>query len=201
MASIDLAAFYLQNKNMIEFLFGIYPDRNGGFDFGFKASNIEAARVYGAETEIALSFSTAKFQHQLNGGYTFTMPVEYNPYTGQNTDKYLKYRRKHSTKLNWETTYGAFGAGSTLSWQSTMLRIDHVFLDAPTRERLLPGFYDYWQSHNKDVFLADVFLSYRLATFWKLSVMINNLTNTVYMGRPGDIQPQRHFSLRLAWGK
>lgn len=200
-AGIDLTAFYLQNKNMIEFLFGIYPDRNGSFGFGFKASNIEAARVYGAEAELTLAFVTGTFSHQLNGGYTYTMPVEYNPYTGKNSDNYLKYRRKHSVKLHWEMSKNRFGGGTSLSWQSAMLRIDKVFLDTLTREHLLPGFYEYWQSNNKPAFVADVFLAYNFSSHWKLSAMVNNLLNTVYMGRPGDIQPQRYFSIRLSWGK
>jgi hypothetical protein len=32
----------------------------------------------------------------------------------------------------------------------------------------------------------------------KVSLAVKNITNTEYMGRPGDIQPQRNFSLRLS---
>jgi outer membrane receptor protein involved in Fe transport len=32
----------------------------------------------------------------------------------------------------------------------------------------------------------------------RLSLAVKNITNTEYMGRPGDIQPHRNFSLRLS---
>lgn len=197
--SIDIAVFYMQNKNMIEYVFGIYADEAGDFSFGFKSTNIEAARVYGAEIETMAAFKSGKFEHQFTGGYTYTLPVEFNPYTGKNTGNYLKYRRKHLAKLSWEMDFLQFNVGSTISYQSAMLRIDDVFLNELTREGLLPGFYDYWQTGNKPVFLADVWLGWQLAGPWRLSLMVNNLTNQEYMGRPGDIQPHRQYSMRISW--
>jgi outer membrane receptor protein involved in Fe transport len=41
-------------------------------------------------------------------------------------------------------------------------------------------------------------LGFRLSDRYTLSMVIKNLTNTEYMGRPGDIQPQRSFSLRFS---
>jgi outer membrane receptor protein involved in Fe transport len=82
--------------------------------------------------------------------------------------------------------------------KSKMLRIDNVFLDPSTRESLLPGFFDYWNTHNKGYFLLDAAVGCSFARHFLLSLMVKNLTNTEYMGRPGDIQPQRNFSLRLS---
>ena len=41
-------------------------------------------------------------------------------------------------------------------------------------------------------------LGYDLNGIITLSVAVKNLTNTEYMGRPGDVQPQRNYSLRLS---
>ncbi|MCC7318416.1 MAG: TonB-dependent receptor [Bacteroidales bacterium] len=196
---LDFAVFYMQNKNMIEYLFGIYANPGmESFSFGFRATNIEAARIYGAETEGVLTGKTGKVFHQLIGGATFTSPVEYNPYTGKNTSQFLKYRHKYSVKANWDATYLKATLGLGIVWQSKMLRIDDVFLNELTREGLLPGFYDYWQSGNRAHWLADVRFGYKITPQINLSLVIKNLTNTEYMGRPGDVQPQRSFSLRLA---
>ncbi|HPT31446.1 MAG TPA: TonB-dependent receptor, partial [Prolixibacteraceae bacterium] len=196
---VDLSLFYSQHIDMIEYLFGIYPDPGANtYSYGFKASNLEAARVYGGELEYSLLKKTGQFNNTLTGGYTFMYPVEFNPTSGKNTGTMLKYRRKHSASLNLQSEYRKFALG--LGWyiKSKTLRIDDVFLDPATRESLLPGFFGYWNEHNKGYMLLDASLGYHLNKQLNLSFMVKNLTNTEYMGRPGDIQPQRNFSLRIS---
>ncbi len=195
---VDLSVYYMQNKEMIEYLFGIYADVNGDFGFGFRAANIEAARVYGYEIEWMLHRQTAKYSHQLSGGYTYSYPAEFNLYNGKNTGDYLKYRRKHSLKINYDLTYSRLLAGATFTYRSKMLRIDDVFLNELTREGLLPGFYHYWQTQNKGHATIDLQLGWKLTQALKLSGVVRNFTNSEYMGRPGDIQPQRQYLLRLS---
>ena len=43
----------------------------------------------------------------------------------------------------------------------------------------------------------DCSVGFSLSEALKLSVAVKNITNAEYMGRPGDIQPIRNFSLRL----
>jgi outer membrane receptor protein involved in Fe transport len=45
--------------------------------------------------------------------------------------------------------------------------------------------------------LLDGNLAYEINSTLSLSLAVKNITNSEYMGRPGDIQPQRNFSLRL----
>jgi outer membrane receptor protein involved in Fe transport len=195
----DLALFYLQNKDMIEFLFGIYTNPiTGSTGFGFRAGNVEASRVYGLELEYMLTNQLGEFRNTLTGSYVYMFPVEYNPGTGENTDDMLKYRRHHAAKVLFSSSYRKFEAGFGLIARSKMLRIDDVFLDPLTRERILPGFYDYWQTANTGHFIVDLQAGYQLSEQLKLSLAIKNLTNVEYIGRPGDIQPQRTFSLRLS---
>lgn len=196
---IDLALFYSQNKDLIEYIFGIY--RNPGaqtFSFGFRADNIEASRVYGLELEWMLSNRIGNVVNSFNGGYVFMHPVEFNPYTGKNTDLMLKYRRKHSLKLHWNSNYKKIDAGFSIYVRSKILRIDDVFLSELTREGLLPGFYNYWQTGNKGHLLLDLQLGYNISENLNLSFVAKNLLNEEYIGRPGDIQPQRNFSVRLS---
>ncbi len=88
--------------------------------------------------------------------------------------------------------------GSDLYLRSKTLNIDDVFVNPVTREDILPGFYDYWLENNTGYFLIDGNIRYSLSNNFKLSLAVKNGTNTEYMGRPGDIQPHRNFSLRLS---
>jgi outer membrane receptor protein involved in Fe transport len=196
---VDLSVFYSQHTDMIEYLFGIYPDPGATtYSYGFKASNLEAARVYGAELEFSIAKKTGRVNNILTGGYTFMYPAEFNPISGKNTGLMLKYRRKHAASLNIQSQYRNFDVSLGLYVKSKILRIDDVFLDASTRESLLPGFFNYWNEHNTGYMLMDASLGYSLTKHYRISFMVKNLTNTEYMGRPGDIQPQRNFSLRLS---
>lgn len=195
---IDLAIFYMRNSDMIEYIFGIYPlPGEESSSFGFMASNVEQSRVYGAEFEFVLHASSGRLENTLSGGYTFMYPVEYDPQTGKNRDVYLKYRRKHSFKLNISVGYQGFDLGIGMRANSRLLNIDNVFLSPITRETILPGFYDYWLESNTGYAVFDPYAGYAINDIIKISAVANNVFNTEYMGRPGDIMPHRNFSLRL----
>jgi iron complex outermembrane receptor protein len=196
---VDLAFFYSQNTNMIEFIFGNYPvPGKDQYGLGFKATNTEASRVYGTELQASFLKTSGRISQNLNGGYVFLHPVEFNINTGKNTGVMLKYRRKHSFTANYDLSAGKLRFGISLFMKSKMLNIDDVFVNPMTREDILPGFYDYWNKNNKGYALADANIGYQINRGFKLSCMVKNITNTIYMGRPGDIQPQRNFSLRLS---
>jgi outer membrane receptor protein involved in Fe transport len=195
----DIAMFFSQNNNMIEYLFGYYPDPvSGTFGYGFKATNIENSRVYGLETEVTLSRTFGDFNFTGTGGYTYIYPVEFNQITNKSTGNYLKYRRKHSLKIDLVSDYKKFEMGLTIYAKSKILNIDDVFLNEMTRESILPGFYDYWTNDNKPYLLMDLNIGYNISRSLNLSAAVKNLTNTQYMGRPGDIMPQRNFSIRFS---
>jgi iron complex outermembrane receptor protein len=196
---VDLALFYSQNSKMIEYIFGLYPDPvSESFSYGFKATNVENSRVYGFETELTLNRYFGDYSITGSAGYTFMYPVEFNQATHKNTDIYLKYRRKHSLKIDLNSRYRKFELGLTMFVKSKILNIDDVFLNELTRESILPGFYNYWMNDNKTYFLMDLHFGYNIGEIYNLSLAVKNITNTEYMGRPGDIMPQRNFSLRFS---
>jgi iron complex outermembrane receptor protein len=175
----DLSLFFLQNRNLIEYPFGSYPDPITGISNpGFRADNVEQARVYGYELEFILNRGLGDFNTALTGGYTYTYPVEFNPVTHKNTDIYLKYRRKHSAKISLNTVYKKFDLGFSLIAKSKILNIDDVFLDESTRESILPGFYEYWLANNTGFLLLDGNLGYMLNKILSLSLAVKNITNT-----------------------
>jgi iron complex outermembrane receptor protein len=195
----DLSVFFSQNSNLIEYPFGSYPDPVTGISgVGFRADNVEQSRVYGYELEFILNRVYGDFNITLSGGYTFIYPVGFNAYTHKNTDIYLKYRRKHIGKLSINSTWKRLDFGLNFFAKSRILSIDDVFLQDFDGKFILPGFPEYWNRKNTGYFLIDSNLGYKINEVLSLSLAVKNITNTEYMGRPGDIQPQRNFSIRLS---
>jgi iron complex outermembrane receptor protein len=195
----DVSVFFTRNQKMIEYIFGPYNDIiTGDVYFGFKATNVEQSRIYGFETEYYLKRDFRVVSAILSGGYLYVYPVEFNEYTGKNTGIFLKYRRKHSAKLSGTIEFKRLVISADLYGRSRILNIDKVFLAELTREQILPGFYDYWNQHNTGYFLMDGQIGYRLTRFLRISLSMKNVTNTIYMGRPGDIRPSRNYSLRIS---
>jgi outer membrane receptor protein involved in Fe transport len=196
---VDIAFFYSRNTDMIEYLFGIYPESGGGsFSPGFMAFNVEHSRVYGGELEFSFTRTAGRFQNTLSGGYVFLYPLETDQGSGGNKSEYLKYRRMHSFKMNLGSLYKNFTGGLYVDISSRLLNIDDVFLHSDTRERILPGFYDYWNSSSGGHITADPYIGYSLSEKLNISFAVKNILNTEYMGRPGDVMPHRNFSLRLS---
>ncbi len=196
---VDLSLFYTQNTDLIEYMFGIYPDPVTQVgDFGFRAVNTEHSRVYGFEIETALTREFGPVHSSVRAGYAFMYPVEYNKATNRNTGIYLKYRRKNIITLTSITSFRKFDFGLNLFYRSKILNIDDVFLNPLTRESLLPGFYEYWLQNNNGYILVDGYITYRFGDTYAISLGVKNIGNAEYMGRPGDIQPQRHYSLQFS---
>ena len=191
----DISFFYSENSDMIEYILGIFIDpETGQPDFGFQATNIEDSRVYGLEPQISLMQELNKSTLLINIGYTYIYPEELNGLSG---NTYLKYRSKHSFKATASFTYGKLRLGLNAFYRSKLLRIDDVFLNPATREQILPGFYDYWQDNNTGYLIFDANFAFLFNQKYELSFSAKNFTNVEYMGRPGDIRPQRNFSLQF----
>jgi outer membrane receptor protein involved in Fe transport len=194
----DLSVFFSQSKQLIEYEFGWWEDPiTGIYGFGFQASNLEQARIYGSEFELMLNRRFGELSATLTGGYTYIHPAgNYN--SGNNYDTWLKYRRKHSAQINLSAEWQKVVFNISFYARSKILNIDDVFLNPLTRELILPGFYNYWLDHNTGYFLMDLGMGYKISGMLSLSLTVKNVTNTEYMGRPADIQPTRNISLRLS---
>jgi outer membrane cobalamin receptor len=195
----DFSLFFSQYSDLIEYLFDFFPDPVTEInDFGFQATNVEHSRVYGYELEFALNRDLGPVYTTITGGYTFTYPVEFDETTNKNTDTYLKYRRKHSGKISINSSLGKFETALSMFLKSKMLNIDDIFLKDFDGKVILPGFPEYWENNNTGFIVLDGTLGYKISGSLNVSFVVKNITNTEYMGRPGDIQPIRNFSLRLS---
>ncbi|MCS6955547.1 MAG: TonB-dependent receptor, partial [Candidatus Calescibacterium sp.] len=62
---------------------------------------------------------------------------------------------------------------------------------------ILPGLKEYREKHNKGDWVLDGRIGYWATRYMRFSLIVNNLLNREYMGRPGDVQPPRNFAFSL----
>ncbi len=200
---IDVAAFWNEYSDMIEYTFGIYKPDSVSIpsinDLGFKALNIGRARIRGLELNIR---GAGKIANHLiltaYAGYTYKNPEDLSlPDTVSNN--ILKYRYRHTAKGDLSFRYKRFETGCTVIYHSFMERIDKVFEEPILGIEIFKGLKAYRQAHNKGSVVLDVRVAVRLPKNIRLSLLINNLANTETMGRPGDIRPPRNFQLQCRW--
>ena len=217
---IDLAGFYENYKNYVEFNFGLWGNGPILKSTGFKFLNTGPARIYGFDGSI-----TGEGKLFPNGditlmlGYTYAVPKAIEPdlvyyehdqpqigkvrkYTFNSTSSdtvgdILKYRMQHVFKSDMQFSYRKrFSAGFTGMYYGFMKNID-VFLyqlDAPAA--MHSGIKKYREEHNKGNFIIDFRVSYVVKKI-RFMLLVNNLFNTEYSIRPITIESPRLTSLKV----
>jgi outer membrane cobalamin receptor len=201
----DMALFWTEYYNMIEFTFGFYPPNPDDVptfdDVGFKAQNIGTARISGIDFGLSLTGQAGPAELRFSGGYTYMNPVD--PSLLDSVDiveeegHILKYRRRHLLKLDLEAGVWKIFAGANFQYNSRMINVDEVFLDPLIGNLLLPGFPDYWEEHNIAYSLLDLRLGWNITEMIRIACIFNNAFNVEYLGRPGDIGQPRNITLQL----
>ncbi len=196
---VDFAAFWTEYDNMIEFIFGLYPPDSSVIptidDIGFKSQNIGDARITGFELGISGAGLIGKRPVTLFAGYTYMDPVDLSSDTLEN--EILKYRYRHSFKSDIDVEIHKFSFGLSTIYRSFIERIDEAFEESILGTEIFPGLKEYRQENNSGQIVFDVRASYSFTPASKLSLIVKNLFNEEYMGRPGDIQPPRSFTLQF----
>jgi iron complex outermembrane receptor protein len=208
-AFADVAAFYSQYKNMMEFNLVTTPG------LGFQANNVKSGTmIYGVEATIGGEGKLfGKFPTTLSLGYTYIVP-QYKNYS-ENNDEYkdiakynvLKYRIRHQFVGVWDVDFKGFTFGLTGQYYSFMENIDAIFAF------ILPSYNAYAASHLKkgstlnDVkpkFKGDFILDTRIGYHFtqdnrdfNFSFIVKNITNREYTLRPTLVEPPRSFGFRM----
>ncbi len=214
---LDISGFINEYKNMIEFTFGIYnPEdiilnttdpEDVGYIYkwiGFRAQNAESARITGIDFSFNSMGKIGEFEIVSLIGYTYMNPIslntdeEYQATFSDTTGNILKYRFNHLAKLDVEVTYKKYSAGISMRYGGFMRNIDKVF-EEPIggTTYILPGLKEYREIYNKGNLVFDARLGYKLNDTYRFGFMVNNLFNSEYTSRPGDIQPPRNFSVQV----
>ncbi len=200
----DLAFFWTEYEDMIEYIFGAYPPDPAYIptidDIGFKALNIGTARINGFESSLSGTGRLGLVNLQLIGGYTFMNPVDPSVISefGKTEDEayILKYRRRHLVKGDLEVEAWQVVAGVNFQYNSRMINVDEVFIDPFVGNLLQPGFPEYWKDHSEGYMLFDFRLGWNISPLFRLNTIVRNGLNVEYLGRPGDIGPPRSLTLQ-----
>ncbi len=209
---IDIAIFYSRYLNMIEYNFGVFlpdtvkppvPLQTLLKYIGFKPLNTEEAIVKGME--IVLNLNAKLPGSIVNGvstslGYTYTLPYYdkndtiYIATLSNKNSKFLKYRNKHLFTWEMSISNNFLSIDFYGMLRTRFENIDTIFIE---RNEFLPGFRNYWEKYNSTEYILNLMITTAIKPVLTLSFIIENLTNSEIMGRPGDIQPPRTFKLQL----
>ncbi len=220
---LDVAGFWTEYQNMVEFIFDIYGPKTGFFAndvkyAGFKSQNTGRARINGIDVTVTGAGKIGPINVSLLTGYTYTNPIDpnYNSKTdtlGLSGVKILKYRNRHLFKNDIQLDYKKFSIGFSTRYYSFMENIDRRFVTSILHEYstpstnfddvpstyILPGLKEYREKYHTGIWIHDLRISYRVTKIVKTSFLVNNLFNTEYSARPGDIRPPRMFIMQLAF--
>jgi iron complex outermembrane receptor protein len=201
---VDLAAFQMNFKNMIEF-----NPVFGGFSIipNFQATDVGDTEIKGVEASIAgRGRLFGNWQVGLLTGYVYTEPrylsydanaevgtTAYNNFNNSSlkTDNILKYRPRHSFKADVELTNGGFSFGIESFHNSHVEAVDAIFL------LIIRGLRQFREADTNGYWLNNVRTSYTFKNNLKLSLILNNLLNEEYSVRPGLLEAPRNLMMRV----
>ncbi len=199
---VDISGFWMEYKNMMEFVFQQWGNPSDPLiGLGFASKNIGHTRIRGFEAGLKTKGSYGDFSTTLNGGYTFVDPR----YISEDTlvhNRLLKYRFKHSFKFDVGFKYKKISLGFVGQYNSHIKAIDPFFEDQHT----LAGFglgdlriKEYRENNDKGSFVLDAKLAVKPMPKWTFSLVGKNILNREYSLRPALLEAPASISLRAAY--
>lgn len=219
---IDLAGFWQEYHNTIEYLFGFW-DTSQPLGAGFKFLNTGRSQVIGLDASFSGKIDLKEDDNiTFILGYNYVMPTTLNPdyvyaidehpvspkaYTYLNTsinpDKnILKYRSLHNIKTDIEWNYQSFlSFGITMKYFSKMKNLDGVIEEFEKSTHVVSTiqdirYMDYFRANNKGHFIFDLRSNYTFNNYHKISLVFNNLLNKSYSLRPLKVEAPRSVMLQ-----
>lgn len=220
---LDVAAFWTEYNNMVEFAFDIYGPKTGNFFSdknyaGFKSQNVGRARINGIDASVTGTGKMGPINVTTLFGFTYTNPI--NPNYDPKVDtlgieglKVLKYRNQQLFKSDLQLDYKKLSVGWSVRYYSFMENVDrrfeesilHEYNDIPNglnwdnapSTYILPGLKEYRRRNPFGDWVHDMRISYQISTALKASFIVNNVGNAEYCLRPGDVRPPRMFLFQL----
>ena len=97
---IDVAAFIMEYKNMMEFSFGQWQEATiDNLGIGFRSINIGDTEISGLEFTLASNGEFGQSEINIMGGYTYINAIPKNPSESYNKDV-------NGSDLNYNTVHG-----------------------------------------------------------------------------------------------
>lgn len=209
---VDVAAFYTEYTDMMEFSGVSLPLEYNGVNYinnvtgqntlivDFISLNIGNTRIYGGEFSVAgtgMLFNL--LPTNLLMGYTFTQP-EFKNFDSLNQAlssvdyNVLKYRFKHSFKMDLESTYGFMTFGTTVFYNSRMEAVDQPFIDILAG---MDGWYNDELARNGHA-RWDARVMFKVGDNHSVGILGENLMNHFYAIRPGVMEAPRNWQIKYA---
>ena len=215
---IDVAAFWTQYQNMIEFNFGLWKISPNVFDgIGFKAINVGETRITGLDFVVGTDGKIGAFTIRSLIGYTYTKPVSLDPdfifaqdsfaakyshksTSEDSTNNLLKYRYTHLFKYDIEVGYKKWILGISQRYNSYMTNVDGAFVKPIILNIYIVPDVERGRAMNPNGdLITDIRVGYKLNTKLNFQFLVNNLTNHEQMTRPGDLRPPRMFLFQVQY--
>jgi iron complex outermembrane receptor protein len=220
---IDIATFYQEYRNTIEYLFGFWDPTYTFAIAGFRFLNTGKSKITGIDISVS---GTAKIgnagQFTLMFGYNYILPKtlesdyifahDYNP--GGHTDfsynttsvdpghGILKYRFLHTIKADLNYQHAKWAFGYTLKYFSKIENLDksiEEFEQATINSggSLQPIQYmDYFYHHNNGNVIMDGRISFQFSDRHKIAIISENLLNRTYSLRPLKAEQMRTMMIQ-----
>ncbi|HMV14920.1 MAG TPA: TonB-dependent receptor [Chitinophagales bacterium] len=212
-AFIDVAGFYTEYTNMMEFTpvgVGSPIPTPPGSVLSFASQNVGNTRIYGTEVSLTGAGKLYKFPTTLVIGYTYIKPEfkKFDPIVAFGVADYniLKYRFRHTFTAMWDIDFKGFGFGTNVQYFSALENYDTIFdiigvgieqfrnttlkknaANLPARKRF------------KGSATWDLRASYGFGknSKYTLSFLVNNVLNKEFSLRPGILENNRTYTVRI----
>ena len=185
---VDVAGFWSEYQNMMEFQIT---------DLGFatfQSRNVGDTKIVGLDLGVSGAGKLKNVTTYLLAGYTYINPI-YKDFTQEINDQssadenILKYRNKHSFKLDMEFKYKKILWGGGVVYNSRVEAIDQILSD-------IFGIGDYREKNNTGNTLVDFRIAYEVLDNLNISLISKNTLNQEFMSRPGTLDAPRSFTLK-----
>lgn len=223
---IDLAGFWQEYQNTIEYTFGFWGDGSNPSNFaGFRFMNTGESRVLGIDASFSGKAKIGKkTEVMFMTGYNYIVPKSLSPdyiyavdsvyydkeysYNSTSLDPskgILKYRFLHNVKGDIEFTFWKkLGVGFSVKYFSKIENMDIVIQDFEELTEDLVfiqniEYMDFYNSHRHGNWIFDARVSYNINEKHKLAVISANIANKTYSLRPLKIEQPRTIMLQYTF--
>lgn len=224
---LDVAGFWQEYQNTIEYMFGIWNELTSvesmGSSAGFMFLNTGDSRVIGIDASFT-GFAEFKDNSKMMFlmGYNYIVPrtltpdyvyaidsnqrqFSYNSTSLDASQGILKYRFLHNVKMDCEYTWkDKFSIGASAKYFSKIVNMDAIikdFEEFTTDVEVLQDlqYMDFFNSHRFGNWIFDARISFNLNDSHKLALIGSNILNRSYSLRPLKIESPRTVSVQYTF--
>lgn len=224
MSFVDVAAFWQEYQNTIEYMFGFWHELTSanelGKSAGFMFMNTGKSRVQGIDASIAGTVNIGKKSDlTFLCGYTYILPktltpdyhyatdsmgfkMTYNSTSLDSASRILKYRSLHNIKVDMEyTLLKKLSIGFSAKYFSKIINMDAVIAGFEKTTQQFDfiqniRYMDFFNSNRHGNWIFDARISYLLKDKHRFAIIGSNILNKTYSLRPLKVEAPRTVMLQ-----